>query len=305
MHPRRRSVPFLALLASLGLAGTAEAALQGSETSATPQVLIGRDDDTTTDSTIQPAGVAADQTLRKGDQLRGGRRNDVLIGRLGPDTLTAADGDDVLVGGTERGSDIATFPPFDVAYGGAGNDAFVWAPGDGSDAFVGGDSVATRTVTVTRFVRVNGRRISVRRRVTRRLGQHTDTLILGTMLLPSGDNTRPNLFSTRFGQLPRTFVSDRNLPATIGDAPAAAPIKGFCQVLPAPPGLGYDHLVRFFVEATGVQAVTIRIRGVEQVLCGTQNADGITQTTIGRAGAVVRTTDFQPARGSKLDALVD
>jgi hypothetical protein len=63
--------------------------------------------------------------------------------------------------------------------------------------------------------------------------------------------------------------------------------------------------VRFFVQATGAQAVTIRIRGVEQVLCGTQNADGITQTTIGRTGAVVRSTDFQPAANSKLDALVD
>ena len=305
MHARRRSILPLAVLLGLGIAGTAGAALQGTETSAAPQVLIGRDDDTTTDTTIQPAGVAADQTLRKGDQLRGGRRNDVLIGRLGPDTLTGNDGDDVLVGGTERGSDATAFPNFDVAYGGAGNDAFIWAPGDGSDAFVGGDSVATRTVTVTRFVRVNGRRVAVRRKVTRRLGQHTDTLILGTMLLPSGDNTRPNLFSTRFGQLPRAFVSDRNLPATIGDSPAAAPIKGFCQVLPAPPGLGYDHLVRFFVEATGAQAVTLRIRGVEQVLCGTQNADGITQTTISRTGAVVRSTDFSPAANSKLDALVD
>jgi hypothetical protein len=137
------------------------------------------------------------------------------------------------------------------------------------------------------------------------LGQHTDTLILGTMLLPSGDNTRPALFNTPFGSLPRTFVSDRGLPATIGDSPAAAPIKGFCQVLPAPAGLGYDHLVRFFVEATGAQAVTLRVSGVEQVLCGTQNADGITQTTLRRTGAVVRTTDFQPRPGSKLDALVD
>lgn len=305
MHTRRRSILPLAVLLSLGIAGTANAALQGTDTSTTGQTLIGRDDDTTTDTTLQPAGVAADQTLRKGDQLRGGRGDDLLVGRLGPDTLTGGDGDDVLVGGTERGSDAAAFPNFDVAYGGAGDDAFIWAPGDGSDAFVGGDSTRTRVITVNRFVRRDGRRVTVKRKITRRLGQHTDTLILGTMLLPSGDNTQPARFNTRFGLLPRTFVSDRALPATIGDAPAAAPIKGFCEVLPAPAGLGYDHLVRFFVEATGVQAVTLRVSGVEQVLCGTQNADGITQTTLSRTGPVVRTTDFQPAPNSKLDALVD
>ena len=302
---RRRSILPLAVLLSIGLAGTANAALQGSDSSAAAQTLIGRDDDATTDPTLQPPGVTADQTLRKGDQLRGGRGNDLLVGRLGPDTLTGGDGDDVLVGGTERGSDAAAFPNFDVAYGGGGgDDAFIWAPGDGSDAFVGG-SIRTRVVTVRRFVPRNGRRVIVKRKITQRLGQHTDTLILGTMLLPSGDNTQPARFNTRFGFLPRTFVSDRGLPATIGDAPAAAPIKGFCEVLPAPPGLGYDHLVRFFVEATGAQAVTLRIRGVEQVLCGTQNAHGITQTTIGATGAAVRTTDFQPALNSKLDALVD
>lgn len=305
MHAKRRSILPLAVLLSLGLAGTANAALQGSDTGANSQTLIGRDDDATTDTTLQPPGVAADQTLRKGDQLRGGRGNDVLVGRLGPDTLTAGDGDDVLVGGTERGSDATAFPNFDIAFGGAGDDAFIWAPGDGSDAFVGGDSVRTRVVTVNRFVRRNGRRTIVKRKITQRLGQHTDTLILGTMLLRSGDNTQPALFNTPFGSLPRTFVSDRGLPATIGDAPAAPPIKGFCQVLRAPAGLGYDHLVRFFVEATGAQAVTLRVSGVEQVLCGTQNADGITQTTLTGTGAVVRTTDFQPTPGSKLDALVD
>ncbi len=111
-------------------AGSASAALQGDENTGSGQIVIGRDNDSTVDPTIQPPGVAADQSLRKGDQLRGGRGNDVLVGRLGPDTLTGGDGDDVLVGGTERGSDVAAFPNFDIAYGGAGGDAFIWAPGD-------------------------------------------------------------------------------------------------------------------------------------------------------------------------------
>jgi hypothetical protein len=139
----------------------------------------------------------------------------------------------VIVGGTERGSDVAAFPPSDVAYGGTGNDAFIWAPGDGSDAFVGGEP---------------------RGRAGRR---DADTLILGTMLLKPGDNSQPRLFRGRFGRLPRTFVSDRELPATIGDSPAVPPIKGFCEIVRPRQGLGYDYLVRFFVEATGQQAVTI------------------------------------------------
>jgi hypothetical protein len=68
MHARRRSIIPLAIGLGLGLAGTANAALQGSETSATPQILIGRDDDTTTDATIQPAG-AGDPTVLQAAEL--------------------------------------------------------------------------------------------------------------------------------------------------------------------------------------------------------------------------------------------
>ncbi|MEO1204071.1 MAG: hypothetical protein AAFX10_15310, partial [Pseudomonadota bacterium] len=69
--------------------------------------------------------------------------DDVLIGALGVDVLLGNDGDDVLIGGTEdfnssvdgdaRGSDNR-----DRAFGGNGDDVFIWAPGDGSDFFDGG-----------------------------------------------------------------------------------------------------------------------------------------------------------------------
>ena len=150
---------------------------------------------------------------------------------------------DVLVGGTERGSDATAFPNFDIAYGGAGDDAFIWAPGDGSDAFVGGDSVRTRVVTVNRFVRRNGRRVVIKRKITQRLGQHTDTLILGTMLLPPGDNTQPARFNTRFGALPRTScptAACRRRSVTRGSAAD----QGLLPVCPRR-RLGYDQLVRF------------------------------------------------------------
>jgi hypothetical protein len=44
------------------------------------------------------------------------------------------------------------------------------------------------------------------------------------------------------------------------------------------------------------------------VLCANRNADAITQTTLGREGRgpiAVASTNFVPAVGSRLDALVD
>ncbi|HYY22862.1 MAG TPA: hypothetical protein VE780_13420, partial [Thermoleophilaceae bacterium] len=65
--------------------------------------------------------------------------------------------------------------------------------------------------------------------------------------------------------------------------------------------------VRVFNAATGAQAVTIRLRNVEQVLCGSATQPGITRTTLGSRGngpVRVRSTNFEPRPGSKLDALV-
>ena len=303
----------LGLVASFVVAGTAMAALKGNENARGGQVLIGNDDDDPANTTIQPPGVTANQSLRKGDQLRGGRGADVLVGRLGPDTLLSGvnqfqEKGDVIVGGTERGSDVNAFPPFDIAKGGWGDDTFIWAPGDGSDAFIGGEPPRRVTVFKKKLVRVGNRRIRVLRKVRVRTKDDTDTLVLGSLLLSPGDSTQPQLFNTSFGRLPRVFASDRNLPASLSPTSPTAPIIGFCEIVRAPAGLGYDHLVRFFVEATGAQAVTIRVKDVEQVLCGTRNEAGITQTSLGPRGnsdADVVTTDFQPRQGSKLDAMVD
>jgi len=116
------------------------------------------------------------------------------------------------------------------------------------------------------------------------------------------------VFRTRFGRLPHAIVSNGMLPATIGDSPAQPAIPSSCQIVRPPAGLGYQFLVRVFNAATGNQAVTIRVRNVEQVLCGSATAPGITRTTLGRRGngpVVVRTTNFTPRPGSKLDRLVD
>jgi hypothetical protein len=271
-RPRiRRRTLVLAGAAALaaGAAVPAGASLIDVPNAATPQVLIGADNDTTTDTTLQPPGVTADQTLRKGDQLVGGTKSDVMIGRLGPDTLLGNGGDDVMVGGLERGSDAVAFPNFDIASGGDGNDVFIWAPGDGSDAFVGGEPPKYTQVKVTKIVRRNGVRVRVVSTVKKLSKADDDVLVIGTPSVLAGDNSQPELFATPFGRLPKVNVSGVNAPPTIGTAPPQAFIKGFCQVLPAPPGLGYQHLVRFFGQANRAQAVTIRVKDVERLLCRT------------------------------------
>lgn len=70
------------------------------------------------------------------DIAYGGTGNDALNGGSGADVLHGEAGDDVLDGGAGDGA-------ADLADGGAGNDTFLWAPGDGNDEFRGGDGVDT------------------------------------------------------------------------------------------------------------------------------------------------------------------
>jgi hypothetical protein len=97
------------------------------------QVVIGKDDDNTNNPKIQPPGTVANQSLNNTDLLSSGAGNDVLIGLLGEDVMQGGKDHDILVGGTEQ-----TIPPnSDVMFGGAGKDTSIWAPGDGSEAFLG------------------------------------------------------------------------------------------------------------------------------------------------------------------------
>jgi hypothetical protein len=99
-----------------------------------PEVLIGRDDDNTNNPTIQPPGVAANQSLNDTDILDGKGGNDVLIGLLGNDVMHGGPGGDILIGGPEG----AGPPNSDIIFGDEGNDVNIWQGGDGSDAFIGG-----------------------------------------------------------------------------------------------------------------------------------------------------------------------
>ena len=96
-------------------------------------VTRGLDNDVVTNTFIQPPGVAAKQHMEATDVLFGRGNQDLLQGNQGSDTLVGGGGADILIGGPERGS----VPNSDVLLGGTGPDINIWAPGDGSDAYVG------------------------------------------------------------------------------------------------------------------------------------------------------------------------
>jgi hypothetical protein len=103
------------------------------------------------------------------------------------------------------------------------------------------------------------------------------------------------------------FSSDRGVPTPLGGTPPRNPnLTGLCEIVAAPPGLGFNYLVRFF-GSPGNLAVTIRTKGVEQVICPTAGSDGATLTSLGRTGAgpvQTRLVDFTAPKGSKLAAFV-
>jgi hypothetical protein len=133
----RFGVPVLSLssLAVVAIATLGSPAIQAAlvEGGSTAQLIIGADDDNLANTAIQPANVAANQSLNNTDVLEGGQGNDVLIGLLGSDVMDGGQGHDIIVGGPDPGA-----PNSDIMFGGQGNDVNLWAPGDGSEAFIGG-----------------------------------------------------------------------------------------------------------------------------------------------------------------------
>ncbi|WP_280856243.1 calcium-binding protein [Pararoseomonas indoligenes] len=82
----------------------------------------------------QVFGEAGNDAISGGagnDLLFGGDGQDTLNGGAGQDQLQGGEGNDALDGGVGDGAQ-------DLAFGGAGNDSFIWAPGDGNDQFQGG-----------------------------------------------------------------------------------------------------------------------------------------------------------------------
>jgi hypothetical protein len=120
------------VLLALTMPVVAQAAFQTGTDEA--DVLIGADNDNVDNPLIQPPGTEANQSLNNTDIQEGRGGNDVLIGLLGNDVQHGGPGADITIGGTEQG----VTPNSDVIFGDQGNDINIWAPGDGSDAFIGG-----------------------------------------------------------------------------------------------------------------------------------------------------------------------
>jgi RTX calcium-binding nonapeptide repeat (4 copies) len=320
MSKRAQLFGAVSALVVFAMVGTAYAALQGDENARTGQVLIGADNDEPSDPTIQPVPTppGPDQSLKKADALVGGLGPDTIVGRLGSDVITAGAGNDVLVGGTEGGQPQPPLPNGDIAYGNAGSDAFIWAPGDGNDAFIGGEAAKVKKVKKGKKGKATsrtkkaaasakkGKKGKKGKKKVRKPAPDVDTLVIGNLVL-TADSSNPQLFSTPFGQLPRVFASDRGVPTPLGGTPPRNPnLTGSCEIVPAPAGLGFQHLVRFF-GAPGNLAATMRVKGVEQVICPTVGSDAATLTSLGRDGAgpvTTTTTDFRAPAGSQLSAFV-
>jgi RTX calcium-binding nonapeptide repeat (4 copies) len=115
----------------LDLAHPAQAALVDGAKG--PQLLIGLDDDRQDNAAIQ-AGAVANQSLNRADVLEGGPDNDVMFGLNGDDVMDGGPGRDIILGGPDGGG----LPNSDIMFGGPGDDVNLWAPGDGSETFVGG-----------------------------------------------------------------------------------------------------------------------------------------------------------------------
>lgn len=221
-----------ASVALLGWPSASQAALV--DAGKGPQVLIGRDDDNQSNTIIQPPGVAANQSLNNADVIEGGQGNDVMIGLLGSDVMLGGPGHDIIVGGPDPGGNNS-----DIMFGGPGDDVNLWAPGDGSEAFIGGPG--------------------------------KDALVFGV--------------TDRVGIIPTLSAPAGNFPFGVPTANVSGQ-GGFCTIVPAPADSGYDFLVRFIVRASGAQAVTVRVRDVEQLFCTSTAGGSITFADLTQADPV-------------------
>lgn len=202
-----------------------------------------------------------DQSLQAGDALIGTDEGDILIGALGVDILLGNGGSDILIGGTED------FNPLnrDRGFGGAGEDVFVWAPGDGNDFFDGGE------------------------------GQ--DVLVMG-LLGEQRDNQGNVTGAPFFGVSPPAADGSQDFDGIYIDPSSGLPIvdvaggPGFCDVVDGSSSneerseltaLGLDHLVRFTLRGpaadssnpdTGLR-IAVHLTNTEFLVCGGSTAGEI------------------------------
>jgi Hemolysin-type calcium-binding repeat (2 copies). len=236
------SIAFVGVL--LGPAHPTQAALV--EVGNGPRLLIGLDDDNQDNAAIQPVG-AANQSLNRTDVLIGGSGNDVMFGLNGNDVIDGGPGQDIILGGPDGGAAPGGPPNSDIMFGGQGNDVNLWAPGDGSEAFIGGPGRDALIFGTTDRDAVADPATGVR----------LPTLLFGVPGFPQG--------------IPTANVSGQPNFCTIEDSP-----------LP-----GYQFIVRFRGAAAGNIIVTLRVRDVEQVFCSQGGAIAFADLTVRTPAFVV------------------
>jgi hypothetical protein len=240
MNPIRTSssplfIPAAALtVAVLGvLLSTAHA--NDDVTKTRPQLLIGLDDDRQDNVELQ-AGAATNQSLNRTDILIGGAANDVMFGLNGNDVMDGGPGRDIILGGPDGGTPPGGPPNSDIMFGGSGNDVNLWAPGDGSEAFIGGSGLR-------------------------------DALVFGATDRETTADPETGFL------LPTLLFGIPGFPQGIPTANVSG-VTSFCTI-EASPLPEYEFLVRFLGVA-GNLVVTVRVSGVEQVFCSGQGGGAIT-----------------------------
>lgn len=207
-----------------------------------------------------------DQSQQFGDILYGTADDDVIIGGLGIDILWGKAGDDVLIGGTED------FNPLnrDRAFGGEGEDIFIWAPGDGNDFFDGGNGTDVLMIGL--------------------IGENKDAngASLGA---PFFTVSPPG--STGAGDFDGIYLNNIGLPLVdVANGP------GFCEIVEkneayseALQALNIDHLVRFVLRGKrnsflasqetdtpltddGLR-IAVHLKDVEYLVCGDAEAGSV------------------------------
>lgn len=236
---------------------------------------------------LNPAGPGGspNQSLRSGDVLDSGdNKYTVQIGGLGVDVLMGNDGKDILIGGTEdfnssvdgddKGADNR-----DRAFGNGGDDVFIWAPGDGSDYFDGGDGTDVLVFGV--------------------IGEQQDS-DGSTEGAPFFNVNPPSKEGSQ--DFDGIFLNERNMPIVdVTNSP------GYCRVLEAADNpdefvlLDIDHIIRFSLTAVkdafiagersdddGLR-VAITAKNVEYLVC------------TGRDGGVIDVLDLKTSPASLAD----
>jgi len=228
------STAVLAVAVASALLTTAQASSAALQTTR-PQLLIGADDDRQDNVALQ-AGAATNQSLNRTDVITGGPANDVMFGLNGNDVMFGRAGRDIILGGPDGGTPPGGPPNSDIMFGGSDNDVNLWAPGDGSEAFIGG----------------SGSR---------------DALVFGATDREATADPETGFL------LPALLLGVPGFPQGIPTANVSG-VTSFCTV-EASPLPEYQYLIRF-LGAAGNLIVTLRVSGVEQVFCSGQGGGAIT-----------------------------